>query len=417
MSTNDLFTCVTCNIAFNDSELQRAHYKTDWHRYNLKRKVAEMPAISLQDFNERVQLQKIQVDSAQVKTNDEMFCKLCSKHFSNENSYTNHKNSKKHKDLEAANKVNDTMDQDTVAKSDRAEKRAQQQETFLRQQEKLAQEIEVEEEELLDDDDKNWEDIGDDEEMDQFDESKGIPLTECFFCDHKSNTVEEKCEHMAKLHSFFIPDMEHCTDLEGLLKFLGIKLGVYHVCLWCSGKCYRDLLSVKKHMTDKGHQKVKFEGDNLLEYVDFYTYDDEGNESDSEFEMLNESNFTMIDSDLNSQSLVLSRTNSKIESVDQSGDTYELVLPSGARIGHRSLFRYYKQSFGHRNLELKRANNLTLRDKYLAISCNGCYNPTETKKVRKDLAYFQRWNAKMRTKLGWETNKLQKHFRRQDLCF
>lgn len=108
------------------------------------------------------------VDSAQVKTNDEMFCKLCSKHFSNENSYTNHKNSKKHKDLEAANKVNDTMDQDTVAKSDRAEKRAQQQETFLRQQEKLAQEIEVEEEELLDDDDKNWEDIGDDEEMDQF---------------------------------------------------------------------------------------------------------------------------------------------------------------------------------------------------------------------------------------------------------
>lgn len=68
------------------------------------------------------------------------------------------------------------------------------------------------------------------------DESKGIPLTECFFCDHKSNTVEEKCEHMAKLHSFFIPDMEHCTDLEGLLKFLGIKLGVYHVCLWCSGK-------------------------------------------------------------------------------------------------------------------------------------------------------------------------------------
>jgi pre-60S factor REI1 len=60
MST-DLFTCVTCNIAFNNPDLQRAHYKTDWHRYNLKRKVADMPAINLQDFQERVQLQKIQV--------------------------------------------------------------------------------------------------------------------------------------------------------------------------------------------------------------------------------------------------------------------------------------------------------------------------------------------------------------------
>lgn len=68
MSTTDMFTCVTCNIAFDDPELQRAHYKTDWHRYNLKRKVAEMPAINLQDFLERVQLQKIQVHFIKKKT-------------------------------------------------------------------------------------------------------------------------------------------------------------------------------------------------------------------------------------------------------------------------------------------------------------------------------------------------------------
>lgn len=57
----DLFTCVTCNIAYNNSELQRDHYKSDWHRYNLKRKVADLPAVSLQDFQERVQMQKNQV--------------------------------------------------------------------------------------------------------------------------------------------------------------------------------------------------------------------------------------------------------------------------------------------------------------------------------------------------------------------
>ena len=41
----------------------------------------------------------------------------------------------------------------------------------------------------------------------------------------------------------------------------------------------------------------------------------------------------------------------------------------------------------------------------------------EIKKQRKDLAYFQRWKAHWNAKLGWEANKLQKHFRRQDICF
>jgi len=33
------------------------------------------------------------------------------------------------------------------------------------------------------------------------------------------------------------------------------------------------------------------------------------------------------------------------------------------------------------------------------------------------MAYFQRWSAKMHANLGVETNKLQKHFRRQDIIF
>lgn len=56
-----LFTCVACNVAFKEAEKQRAHYKTDWHRYNLKRKIADLPPVSAQAFAERVQLQKSQV--------------------------------------------------------------------------------------------------------------------------------------------------------------------------------------------------------------------------------------------------------------------------------------------------------------------------------------------------------------------
>jgi pre-60S factor REI1 len=32
-------TCNACNAAFEEEEDQRLHYRSEWHRYNLKRKV------------------------------------------------------------------------------------------------------------------------------------------------------------------------------------------------------------------------------------------------------------------------------------------------------------------------------------------------------------------------------------------
>jgi pre-60S factor REI1 len=201
------------------------------------------------------------------------------------------------------------------------------------------------------------------------DESNAIDLNKCFFCEHMSDSAENKCVHMAKEHSFFIPDMEHVSDLEGLIKFLGVKLGAYHVCLWCSTKFYKDLASVQKHMQDKGHQKLKFEGETLLEYADFYSY--EGDDTLDEYDVVEDEEMlvdTSIVSTLNSK---MNKPNNELEFGDE---VFELVLPSGARIGHRSLFKYYKQSFGHRNLEMKQKSNLTLKDKYKAISMGNTYN-------------------------------------------
>ena len=55
------FTCITCRVAFADADLQRSHYKTDWHRYNLKRKVADLPHVTAEGFNQRVLAQRAQV--------------------------------------------------------------------------------------------------------------------------------------------------------------------------------------------------------------------------------------------------------------------------------------------------------------------------------------------------------------------
>ena len=63
------YTCITCRVMFADkdggeglaAELQKTHYKTDWHRYNLKRKVADLPPVTAENFQQRVLAQREQV--------------------------------------------------------------------------------------------------------------------------------------------------------------------------------------------------------------------------------------------------------------------------------------------------------------------------------------------------------------------
>lgn len=56
-----LYTCITCRVGFANLDLQRGHYKTDWHRYNLKRKVAELPPVTADTFQQKVLAQREQV--------------------------------------------------------------------------------------------------------------------------------------------------------------------------------------------------------------------------------------------------------------------------------------------------------------------------------------------------------------------
>jgi len=190
--------------------------------------------------------------------------------------------------------------------------------------------------------------------------------TSCLFCSHQSSSVDDCLSHMASLHSFFIPDVEYLEDLNGLLTYLGEKVAVGNVCLFCNGKGreFRSLDAVRKHMLDKGHCKIAYDSEaDRLEISDYYDFstsypdavkrgkraakakktksivedeewedmDDDGEEADEVIEEASSSSGE--DDDL-------------LDNQVTYGDTeYELVLPSGARIGHRSLRRYYAQSF------------------------------------------------------------------------
>lgn len=80
--------------------------------------------------------------------------------------------------------------------------------------------------------------------------SKRLEETDCLFCTTKSSTFEENMTHMTTVHSFFIPDIEYLVDLKGLIRYLGEKISVGNVCLYCNGRGrgLRSLEAVRAHM-------------------------------------------------------------------------------------------------------------------------------------------------------------------------
>ena len=52
-------------------------------------------------------------------------------------------------------------------------------------------------------------------------EGEALGIEECLFCSLVSDSIEKNVEHMTEKHSFFIPDAEFISNLEGLVVYLG----------------------------------------------------------------------------------------------------------------------------------------------------------------------------------------------------
>lgn len=191
------FTCITCRVAFDDLEIQRSHYKSDWHRYNLLRKVVQLPSVTAEEFKKRVISQR-QEDEKSGK--EDMYCKACRKHFNTRNQYDNHLSSKKHKEklLRHQDNPNEGTSQSTSS-------------------------MEV---------DSDVESLDSDEWIEDI--NNPIKSNNCLFCDNHSKSLVKNLKHMTIAHSFFIPDPEYCTDVKGLLSYLGEKIFAGYMCIWCN---------------------------------------------------------------------------------------------------------------------------------------------------------------------------------------
>lgn len=222
-----------------------------------------MPPISYEVFESKVQQFQ---DSSKEKTEiskqeDSDYCAACGKKFKSHNAFENHVQSKKHKENMKKFEENGGVKRKQVA----------QPQTGLTLEQVKANEKEKEEE-SDDDGTGSWKTVDSNEDF-EYDETKAIPSTSCLFCTVKSDSVEANLEHMTS-HGFFIPDVEYCKDAEGLLNYLGMKVGCGGLCTLCNrrSRYFRSVDAVRKHMRDKQHCRFSIEEDEIVEYLDFYDY-------------------------------------------------------------------------------------------------------------------------------------------------
>lgn len=48
------FSCITCRLRFHSSDTQREHYKTNFHLFNSKRKIAGLNPVSQETFEKKL---------------------------------------------------------------------------------------------------------------------------------------------------------------------------------------------------------------------------------------------------------------------------------------------------------------------------------------------------------------------------
>ncbi|WFC99959.1 pre-60S factor rei1 [Malassezia yamatoensis] len=448
-----VFTCVTCSVAFISPSEQRDHFRTDLHRYNMKRRVANLAPVSASVFNEKVQERRAALEVASKEPENTGKCITCSKTFSSENAYRDHMQSKKHK--EKASRVSQkpaggpTQASSNVSDVGAAEKSTDGIHSMASMQQALHDADQQEENQAVD--------SGEEALLERAIEKKLArarridPGSECMFCSQPQSSLETSLNHMKKSHGFFVPERNYLVDQDGFLQYLADKVAVGNVCLWCNGRGrgFYDVRAVQKHMLDKSHCKLAYDTQqDQLEYADFYDFrpsypdyqrkqqeaaeweDVSDDESGENLDEDNEHVQWQQDDDHDNDS------DSSDESLPENGIRYgdselELVLPSGARLGHRSLQRYYRQSLwqtpaaqaqpataanGRALAHRLAGSDRIVRGDHVVSDRGGnqlvARNRGEAKEAQRHIKEFRdvQRREQFKTKVGFRNNN-QKHFR------
>lgn len=370
---SSLFTCNTCQIRFASAELQRQHMKTEWHRYNLKRRVALLPSITSDVFAEKILSQKHYTPDERPMNEDEYGFFVHSRRSGPGLPQVTKKMLKKmrHKnrghsdtDREAwvrivprpsspTASIASRISQFSLGNSDDLRLVNTQEDSEFLDTDSEYTDLEpsishastpsdvVLEYEIIDGNDQPQELVSDEEEL--FDAT-----ISCAYCGKHHTNVESNVRHMFREHGLYIPERSFLTNLTGLLTHLGEVLLVSQECIVCGFKGL-SIESTRLHILSKGHARIPYESKEekaaLAEFYTFYTEKAKPTvKGRKSVAFAKQSSSELSDSDLEDEAEDMAtediNNNYTLAKIDHTRS--ELILPNGPRLGHRTNARNYR---------------------------------------------------------------------------
>jgi len=323
---DDLETYLTSTTApdkiFRSREELAQHYKSDWHKYNCKRKEAGLPLLKEEDFNARLQA------ALALKREQE---------------------GRQRKDGVSHLK-------------DKGKKRTSKMQQQVQEAEVTAVEDQQEEEQP---------------------EPPIVDPCQSLFDNSVHPTVAANVQYMKQTYGFFVPDAEYLVNLSSLIGYCQEKIQIGQMCLYCQ-RGFRSPRAVKDHMVGARHTKIRYEeGVDLWEFEPFYDFTEAnkefwetwsnkkkttGNETtctgseDYDYIMKENENAVVVEDDDEEDSTEWEDVKDSVdEQEDEDEEDYndyavnlaqqgfdvtplgELIFPDGRIVGHRLLARFYKQ--------------------------------------------------------------------------
>jgi pre-60S factor REI1 len=435
--------CLACGVALASVGQRLEHYKTEWHRYNIKRRCANLGPVGEAVFNAKVAALRSEVEPSE----GEFGCEVCRKSFASQDALQRHLQTRTHLKRAEHARGRQSGEASSRASGSASASGSALQSPLLGASASAAPGgpplVEVASAAALgagvgaraavgaadggaavaDDaeDEEDEEDEKEDGDEDEEEESgEGIPLGHCLFCASEFESVEASLDHMLKKHGFFVPFAELLTDVEGLLLYLGEKVAVGRMCLWCNGRGrgrFPSMRAAQQHMEDKGHCKIRFEEDeDDDEFTDFYDFESVGRPAGVEEEEEDEEDEEEDREPEQKERALVPAAASATRRVTGMNVAGELVLSDGSALGHRSFALYYRQKLRPRGAERARPNSAlvaSLVGSYRSLGLPGYSHSHPARDGAKHPIHAQR-ASKQALKVGMAGNS-QPHFRRQML--
>eukprot|EP00603_Paraphysomonas_imperforata_P004791 CAMPEP_0114443838 /NCGR_PEP_ID=MMETSP0103-20121206/17747_1 /TAXON_ID=37642 ORGANISM="Paraphysomonas imperforata, Strain PA2" /NCGR_SAMPLE_ID=MMETSP0103 /ASSEMBLY_ACC=CAM_ASM_000201 /LENGTH=438 /DNA_ID=CAMNT_0001615297 /DNA_START=76 /DNA_END=1393 /DNA_ORIENTATION=- len=314
--------CNTCKASFSSVEMIRQHYKSDWHVFNSKRRSNGLIRATWSEFKQLPPSERGITKAPVAATRNNRPSSQTSSNTKTPSSAT----SPPLTGATQTKEINSTDDISDLTSS------------FT----KLAESFGVESKDRID----NIVNLaveksqagggtgvegGDDEEDDDNDEDNDdeeeivIEDNVCIFDDKEFDTVEENLAYMESTFGFFVPEREYLTDLSALIIYLGEKVKLGGICIYCQ-KQFGPGRSCQSHMQAKSHCKIAYqEGVDLDEFDDFYDFS-------ASYKSIEGGDGNKNDEDGLEKTLEVSAIG-------------ELILTDGRCVGHRAFRKYYKQQY------------------------------------------------------------------------